>query len=58
MSLKNLQMFQPLTQNMTYNRATPMKAPPSALSRTISKSAETLAGSARHGTTTLISQIE
>ncbi|XP_045517143.1 kinesin-like protein KIF12 [Pieris brassicae] len=47
MSLKNLQMFQPLTQ--TYHRATPMKAPPTALSRTISKSAETLAGSARYG---------
>ncbi|XP_045498750.1 kinesin-like protein KIF12 [Colias croceus] len=51
MSLKNLQLFQPLSQNMVYHHrhATPMKAPPSALSRSISKSAETLAGSTKYG---------
>ncbi|XP_073956865.1 kinesin-like protein at 54D isoform X2 [Choristoneura fumiferana] len=44
MALKNLQLFQPLTRDMVYHhRQGPMKAPPTALSRSISKSAETLA---------------
>ncbi|VVC90872.1 unnamed protein product, partial [Leptidea sinapis] len=51
MSLKNLSLFQPLSKNMVYHhrQTTPMKAPPSALSRSISKSAETLVGTTRHG---------
>ncbi|KPJ04918.1 hypothetical protein RR46_00782 [Papilio xuthus] len=48
MSLKNLQIFQPL--NREKNRfVTPLKAPPSALSRHISKSAETLVATTRCG---------
>ncbi|CAH2263165.1 jg24007 [Pararge aegeria aegeria] len=44
MALKNLQLFH-MNRGMGYQnrQATPMKAPPSALSRSISKSAETLA---------------
>ncbi|XP_061716530.1 kinesin-like protein KIF12 isoform X1 [Cydia pomonella] len=44
MALKNLQLFQPLSRDMVYHhRQTPMRAPPTALSRSISKSAEALA---------------
>ncbi|XP_048478462.1 kinesin-like protein KIF12 isoform X1 [Plutella xylostella] len=49
MALKNLQLFRPANPgSMLYHRpATPMRAPPTALSRTISRSAETLVGSAK-----------
>ncbi|CAG9103151.1 unnamed protein product [Plutella xylostella] len=49
MALKNLQLFRPVNPgSMLYHRpATPMRAPPTALSRTISRSAETLVGSAK-----------
>ncbi|KAI5637322.1 kinesin motor domain-containing protein [Phthorimaea operculella] len=45
MALKNLQLLQPMTPAMVYHhrQATPMRAPPTALSRNISKSAESLA---------------
>lgn len=50
MSLKKLQLFQPKKDTGYHHRqATPMKAPPSALSRSISKSAESLIGSTRCG---------
>lgn len=53
MALKNLQLFQPLRSDMLYGRQagsrTPMRAPPTALSRSISRSAETLVESARTG---------
>ncbi|XP_072949569.1 kinesin-like protein KIF12 [Epargyreus clarus] len=51
MALKNLQLFQPLKHDMVYHhrQATPMKAPPTALSRNISKSAETLVATTRCG---------
>ncbi|KPJ07029.1 Kinesin-like protein KIF12 [Papilio machaon] len=43
-------MFQPLNREKVYNRlVTPLKAPPSALSRHISKSAETLVATTRCG---------
>ncbi|XP_026725154.1 kinesin-like protein KIF12 [Trichoplusia ni] len=47
MALKNLQLFHPVKPDMGYQhrQATPMRAPPTAMSRNISKSAETLAGS-------------
>ncbi|XP_075978231.1 kinesin-like protein at 54D isoform X2 [Anticarsia gemmatalis] len=47
MALKNLQLFQPVkSDTMVYQQrqATPMRAPPTAMSRSISKSAETLIG--------------
>lgn len=51
MSLKNLQMFQPLSRERVYHhrQATPLRAPPSALSRNISRSAETLVATTRWG---------
>ncbi|XP_013145447.1 PREDICTED: kinesin-like protein KIF12 [Papilio polytes] len=50
MSLKDLQMFQPLNREKVYKRlVTPLRAPPSALSRHISKSAETLVATTRCG---------
>ncbi|CAH2048840.1 unnamed protein product, partial [Iphiclides podalirius] len=51
MSLDNLQMFQPLHREMVYNhrQATPLRAPPSALSRNISRSAEILVATTRCG---------
>ncbi|XP_052753169.1 kinesin-like protein KIF12 isoform X1 [Galleria mellonella] len=48
MALKNLQLFQPRT-DMYQRQATPMRAPPTALSRSISKSAETLVATTRAG---------
>nr|XP_049693938.1 kinesin-like protein KIF12 [Helicoverpa armigera] len=49
MALKNLQLFHPGKPEMVYQQrqATPMRAPPTALSRNMSKSAETLAGSTK-----------
>ncbi|PZC85825.1 hypothetical protein B5X24_HaOG215187 [Helicoverpa armigera] len=49
MALKNLQLFHPGKTEMVYQQrqATPMRAPPTALSRKMSKSAETLAGSTK-----------
>ncbi|KOB77900.1 Uncharacterized protein OBRU01_02599, partial [Operophtera brumata] len=50
MALKNLQLFQPVRRSdVVYRHATPMKAPPTALSRSISKSAETLIGTPKCG---------
>ncbi|XP_049873826.1 kinesin-like protein KIF12 [Pectinophora gossypiella] len=52
MALKNLQLLQPLNPDMVYHHraaATPMRAPPSALSRSISRSAETLVATTRTG---------
>ncbi|XP_053609398.1 kinesin-like protein KIF12 isoform X1 [Plodia interpunctella] len=48
MALKNLQLFHSKT-DMLYRHGTPMRAPPSALSRSISKSAETLVATTRNG---------
>ncbi|CAH1638396.1 unnamed protein product [Spodoptera littoralis] len=49
MALKNLQLFHPVRSEMGYQQrqATPMRAPPTSLSRNISRSAETLAGSTK-----------
>ncbi|KAJ0176418.1 hypothetical protein K1T71_007597 [Dendrolimus kikuchii] len=48
MSLKNLQLFQPKTEMVYHHRqATPMKAPPTALSKSISKSADNLIGTTK-----------
>ncbi|GBP87935.1 hypothetical protein EVAR_59012_1 [Eumeta japonica] len=50
MALKNLQLLKPLKIDMQCNKkTTPMKAPPSAISRSISKSAENLIASTRYG---------
>ncbi|XP_068633105.1 kinesin-like protein KIF12 [Battus philenor] len=50
MALKNLQMFQPYRDMLYRHRpATPLRAPPSALSRNLSKSAETLVATTRCG---------
>lgn len=49
MALKNLQLFNPIKSDLVYRHASPMKAPPTALSRSISRSAEALAGSAKFG---------
>ncbi|CAH0715293.1 unnamed protein product, partial [Brenthis ino] len=51
MALKNLHLFHPVPRDMVYHhrQATPMKAPPSALSRSISKSADTLVATTRCG---------
>ncbi|KAL0838560.1 hypothetical protein ABMA28_016664 [Loxostege sticticalis] len=51
MALKNLQLFRPMNSNMVYThrQATPMRATPSALSRSLSKSAETLVATTRGG---------
>ncbi|KAJ8731137.1 hypothetical protein PYW07_004301 [Mythimna separata] len=50
MALKNLQLFHPGKSKMVYQQrnATPMRAPPTAMSRSMSKSAETLAGSTKY----------
>lgn len=50
MALKNLQLLEPLNPDMVYHhRPVPMKAPPTAISRSISRSAESLVGSTRTG---------
>ncbi|CAH0398182.1 unnamed protein product [Chilo suppressalis] len=50
MALKNLQLFQPMNSNgYQHRQAGPMRAPPTALSRSLSKSAETLIGTTRCG---------
>ena len=59
MALKNLQLFHPGRSEMVYQQrqATPMRAPPTAMSRNISKSAETLAGSTKCESLNLIVMI-
>lgn len=49
MALKNLRLFHPKKSDAGYRQASPMRAPPTALSRSISRSAETLAGTAKYG---------
>ncbi|CAG4959160.1 unnamed protein product [Parnassius apollo] len=51
MALKDLHMFQPLHREKVYHhrQATPLKAPPSGLIRSFSKSAETLVATTRCG---------